>query len=142
MRGGWASPATPSTNGFATNTESTCACPDHRRIAVQITIADDQHSVNRLVDGLRDQVQHADGLPAARPIDLPSLSDFELDQAVLRRDAFFGTAEHIPAHHAPGRIAAETISPYRPGVPVVLPGEVITKSVDPQLQTIRVVAHS
>lgn len=77
----------------------------------------------------------------------------------LPRDAFFGEAEQVPAAKAPGRICAETISPHPPGVPALLPGEVITSTVveylrsglaagmyipdaaDKELNTIRVVAR-
>ncbi|MEU5110990.1 hypothetical protein AB0G64_05770 [Streptomyces longwoodensis] len=65
----------------------------------------------------------------------------------------------MSAEQAVGRIAAETISPYPPGVPVVAPGEVITAEVvdylrsgvdhgflisdaaDPTVKTLRVVAR-
>jgi arginine decarboxylase len=64
----------------------------------------------------------------------------------------------VPTGDAVGRIAAETVNPYPPGVPVLLPGEVITKAAveylrsgrtagmyipdaaDQKLDTIRVVA--
>lgn len=44
-------------------------------------------------------------------------------------DAFFGEADHVVARDAVGRTAAETISPYPPGVPAIAPGEVITEPV-------------
>jgi len=34
--------------------------------------------------------------------------------------------EHIPIDQAVGRIAAEMVSPYPPGVPRILPGEIIS----------------
>ncbi|MFC7614906.1 hypothetical protein ACFQV2_16675 [Actinokineospora soli] len=41
----------------------------------------------------------------------------------------------MPAAEAVGRVAAETISPYPPGVPAVAPGEVITEAVVDYLRT-------
>ena len=41
--------------------------------------------------------------------------------------AVFGKTELLPLRDAEGRIAAEQIAPYPPGVPVVAPGERITK---------------
>ncbi|MDI2125405.1 hypothetical protein [Yinghuangia seranimata] len=38
-------------------------------------------------------------------------------------------AAHVPADKAAGRIAAEMITPYPPGIPVVLPGERISGAV-------------
>ncbi|SDM62778.1 aminotransferase class I/II-fold pyridoxal phosphate-dependent enzyme [Allokutzneria albata] len=132
---------------------------DHRRFAAQITVADDEATVEELVAAVRAAVQRADDLPRAKPIDLPDPGELELEQAQLPRDAFFGPAEHVDADKAVGRIAAETISPYPPGVPAILPGEVITQPVvdylrsgreagmylpdpaDPEVRTIRVTAR-
>ncbi len=51
-----------------------------------------------------------------------------MPEIVLRpRQALFATAEEIPLDQCEGYISAEQIAPYPPGVPVVAPGEVITK---------------
>jgi lysine decarboxylase len=42
------------------------------------------------------------------------------------RDAFLADTEFVPFKESKGRICAETISPYPPGIPVVAPGEEIT----------------
>jgi lysine decarboxylase len=42
------------------------------------------------------------------------------------RDAFFAAHERVPAQQAAGRISAEVIAPYPPGIPLVVPGELIT----------------
>jgi lysine decarboxylase len=47
----------------------------------------------------------------------------------LPRDAFFGRAESVPADQVVGRIAAEQITPYPPGIPVVVPGQRINQAV-------------
>lgn len=69
---------------------------------------------------------------------------------------FFSQFEDVKAKDAIGRIAAEQITPYPPGIPVIVPGERITQEVvdylltgleagmvlpdraDPDLKTIRV----
>jgi arginine/lysine/ornithine decarboxylase len=132
---------------------------DHRRMAAQLTVADDDWTGRRLVDAIRSFVDHVDEVPVAKPIALPDPGELELEQAALPRDAFFGPAEQVPVADAPGRVCAETISPYPPGVPALLPGEVITPSVidylrsglaagmyipdaaDKNLDTVRVVAR-
>ena len=43
------------------------------------------------------------------------------------QDAVFAAAERVPLARAAGRVAAETACPCPPGVPVVMPGERITK---------------
>ena len=47
--------------------------------------------------------------------------------ALPPRQALFAPREALPLEAVEGRIAAEQIAPYPPGVPVVAPGEVITK---------------
>jgi lysine decarboxylase len=50
------------------------------------------------------------------------------------RDAFLGPQEVVPADDAVGRVAAESLAAYPPGVPNVLPGERLTA---PSLEYIR-----
>jgi arginine/lysine/ornithine decarboxylase len=74
-------------------------------------------------------------MPRPPRIQLPDPGDLDLDPADLPRDAFFGPAEHVPADHAVGRVAAEQITPYPPGIPAILPGELITADVLDYLRT-------
>jgi hypothetical protein len=75
------------------------------------------------------------------------------------REAFFADTEVVPLHAAVGRMSAELLCPYPPGVPVVFPGEefstssirvlqdtvagggVVTGGQDSTLQTVRVVVQ-
>jgi arginine decarboxylase len=43
------------------------------------------------------------------------------------RDAFLAPTELVPFMKSKGRVCAETIAPYPPGIPVVAPGEEITE---------------
>jgi lysine decarboxylase len=45
------------------------------------------------------------------------------------RDAYFAQTEMVSASEAVGRISADLIAPYPPGVAVVAPGEVLTKQI-------------
>ncbi|WP_068672521.1 aminotransferase class I/II-fold pyridoxal phosphate-dependent enzyme [Oceanobacillus sp. Castelsardo] len=47
--------------------------------------------------------------------------------AILPRDAFYAETEIIPLFEADGRISAESIMVYPPGIPIFIPGEIITK---------------
>jgi arginine decarboxylase len=73
------------------------------------------------------------------------------------REAFFSPTETVAADKACDRISAELICPYPPGIPVLMPGEIITQEAleylqqilgdggkitgcsDPRLQTLKVV---
>lgn len=133
------------------------ALSDHRRIAAQITIGDDAETTGVLIESLRAMVAAGD-LPAASKIDLPEPDGLELETVMRPRDAFFGPAEQVPIEKAIGRVSAEMVTPYPPGVPVLAPGERITSAAlrylstglaagmcipdasDPALRTLRVVA--
>jgi lysine decarboxylase len=45
------------------------------------------------------------------------------------RDAYFADTEYVSAEKAIGRISADLIAPYPPGVAVVAPGEVLTEAI-------------
>jgi arginine/lysine/ornithine decarboxylase len=132
---------------------------DTCRISASITYADDDETERVLLDALRALVDGADSIERRPPVHLPDPSALELEQALLPREAFVAEVDHVPAELAAGRIAAEMISPYPPGVPVIAPGEVITDEVldylrsgvehgvlipdaaDPSVGTLRVVAR-
>lgn len=45
---------------------------------------------------------------------------------MLPRDAFFAATELVPAASAIGRVSADTLAAYPPGIPNLMPGEEIT----------------
>jgi arginine decarboxylase len=53
------------------------------------------------------------------------------------REAFFAVSETLPLAETSDRICAEIVCPYPPGIPVLMPGEVITKPVLDYLQQIQ-----
>jgi arginine decarboxylase len=129
---------------------------DHARIMATISIGDDHATSERLHRGLQRLIAAADDLPSPAPVKIPDPPALELETVNRPRDAFFSAFEDVKADDAVGRIAAEQITPYPPGIPVVLPGERINQEVidyllsgleagmtlpdpaDPSLKTIRV----
>lgn len=132
---------------------------DHRRIEATLSTADDDDTADRLLGALRRLVDAASDLPRPQQVALPPQDDLELETEMLPRDAFFGPVEVVPVAEAAGRIAAEQITPYPPGIPVALPGERLNRAVidylssgveagmqlpdpgDPGLATVRVVGE-
>ncbi|BBD69290.1 Orn/Lys/Arg decarboxylase [Nostoc commune NIES-4072] len=53
------------------------------------------------------------------------------------REAFFAVSEILPLIQTNQRICAEIVCPYPPGIPVLMPGELITKPVLDYLQQIQ-----
>jgi arginine/lysine/ornithine decarboxylase len=59
-------------------------------------------------------------------------------EAVLTpREAFFAVDEAVPLSRASGRTAAEAITPYPPGIPLVMPGERLSTEVIDLLLALR-----
>ena len=96
---------------------------DHRRIMPLVTFAHDEQAADRFVHALRDLVDER-GRPgddtAVKP--LPSRRELRTEQAMLPRDAFFAPAELVKAKYAVGRVSAEFVTPYPPGIPAVAIG--------------------
>ena len=132
---------------------------DHRRILATVSFADCKDTAERLVEGVSTWRSAARSFDEPIPIALPSPRELELESVMLPREAFFAPVEQVCAHEAAGRISAEQITPYPPGIPAVVPGELLTQEVidylrtglsagmnlpdpaDDTLQTIRVVAR-
>jgi arginine/lysine/ornithine decarboxylase len=102
---------------------------DHRRASAQLSYADSEQTTGRLVAALTDLAKHAAGFPPAARVEVPGPADLRLELVHLPRDAFFARAEQVPADRAVGRVAAEMLTPYPPGVPAVIPGERITRPI-------------
>jgi lysine decarboxylase len=102
---------------------------DHRRLLATMSFADDKQTGERLLDGLWAWRKAANDFEKPPPIRLPSPSDIELETVQLPREAFFGEVETVPAEKASGRIAAEQLTPYPPGIPAVVPGERLNDAV-------------
>jgi arginine/lysine/ornithine decarboxylase len=131
---------------------------DHRRILATLSMADDEETARRLTDALRAWRKAADDFDPPPQIALPSPEELQLETVDLPRDAFFGRVKEVPAESAAGRVAAEQITPYPPGIPAVVPGERLNEAVleylcsgvragmnlpdaaDPSMQTVRVLA--
>lgn len=79
----------------------------------------------RLVEGLRravTELEETPGAPDEKLAPAPPWGELELTP----REAFLGPQEVIPFEAAAGRIAAEGLAAYPPGIPNVLPGERLT----------------
>lgn len=120
-----------------------------------VTVADTPTTVDRLVAALADAIERHGGAP--RPVGRAVQWGAAATAALTPREAFFADHETVPAAAAVGRVCAEVVAPYPPGVPVLVPGEVVTADVlagldaarqagtriayaaDPSLATIQVV---
>jgi lysine decarboxylase len=109
---------------------------DRDTIVAIVTMLDDAATVDRLCTALIDAVAGAATPP--RPRNPSSVWTAEIPPAKMSpRAAFFAGHELTTAEDATGRISAELIAPYPPGIPVLAPGEVITPGVITSLRAAR-----
>ena len=99
---------------------------DRDMIVPIITLADTEDTVARFVGTLVAIIERHRG-PPRRPEPSPAWS-VSPEMAIPPREAFFAANETVAAGAAVGRISAELVAPYPPGIPVLAPGEVITRT--------------
>ena len=105
---------------------------DRDLLIPMVTLADPDDAVAALTGALA--AASSDRRAAPRPIAAHAAWVVSAEQAMTPREAFFAPREEVPWDLAPGRICAEVVAPYPPGVPVLAPGERITQ---PALDALR-----
>jgi len=99
---------------------------DRDMIIPIVTLADDEDTVARFTAALVAAIERRRGTPRP-PVPSPAWS-VSPEAALPPREAFFAPYETVGAGVAAGRISAELVAPYPPGIPVLAPGEVITSA--------------
>lgn len=105
------------------NIQVEMADPFH--ILVIVSIGDRKDDLNRLVEGLREIARTHSPRQTASPVEKISLPALMNDVAMTPREAFFADHCERPLQESAGLISAEIITVYPPGIPVLVPGEVI-----------------
>jgi arginine decarboxylase len=88
------------------------------------TLLDDDAAFAHLTRTLQTAMADLGGTP--RPMRAASQWGSFSPQRCTPREAFFASREAVPFAAAAGRVCAELIAPYPPGVPVLVPGEEVT----------------
>lgn len=84
--------------------------------------------LKRLTAAVRRLERDYRGLTATKPaLPLPVLSPTRV--VLTPREAVLGRTRRVPLSEAAGEVCGELLSPYPPGVPLIAPGELITKEV-------------
>lgn len=98
---------------------------DRDTIVAIVTMVDDESTVDQLVHAVLSAHTGAAGRRATTSVWAAPVPP----RAMSPRAAFFAEHENVRAAAAIGRASAELIAPYPPGIPVVVPGEIITAEV-------------
>ncbi|MET3288093.1 aminotransferase class I/II-fold pyridoxal phosphate-dependent enzyme [Brevibacillus fluminis] len=102
-----------------------------------ITAGDTEETVSVLINALRHLAIEFAHAEVADPIkvSLPNIPSLSLSP----RDAFYAETEIVPLKEAAGRIITEFIMVYPPGIPILMPGEVVTQeNIDYIMENLRV----
>lgn len=101
-----------------------CELSDMSNLLFLITFADDAGTIAALVDALKN-------LPHRPPKKFlsPPLSHEIFLSTMSPRETFYSSVESVDLNAAIGRICAEEITFYPPGIPLVMPGEKISAEI-------------
>lgn len=105
---------------------------DMYNILFLITLGDGEQEARLVVEALRDlAARHAGTRDFAAVVDAYSTLSYPQapEQVISPRDALFGQTRTIPFREAAGKISAEIITFYPPGIPLLCPGERISADI-------------
>jgi lysine decarboxylase len=98
---------------------------DRRTLVPLLTIGDDEARVRRLATALAEAIDENRGGLREAPRIASSWRTLH-EQVMTPRQAFFAPRERVAFEHAVGRVSAELVAPYPPGIPALAPGEVVS----------------
>lgn len=108
---------------------------DPFNVLVIVSIGDRRDDLNRLVDALREisKGYQGKGAPTALSAEV-GLPPFGKAGQMTPREAFFRDYRYISLEEAPGEISSEIVTVYPPGIPLLVPGEIITREIVDYIQ--------
>ncbi|MEA5001221.1 MAG: aminotransferase class I/II-fold pyridoxal phosphate-dependent enzyme [Endomicrobiaceae bacterium] len=107
-------------------------CSDTFNLIAIMGIGSDREDVEKLVSALKDISKKYKGNQKNWILKIPSLAT---EMVMTPREVFLShDIKKIPLAKSVGHVSAQTLTPYPPGIPVVIPGERITKEICDYLQ--------
>ena len=103
-----------------------CELSDAANLLFLITFADSEETISKLVDALKILASCPRKKISLPP---PNLSREILSAELSPRETFYSPTEIIPLEKSVGKICAEEITFYPPGIPLLMPGEKISAQV-------------
>ncbi|MCL2779987.1 MAG: aminotransferase class V-fold PLP-dependent enzyme [Actinomycetia bacterium] len=101
---------------------------DRDLVVPLVALVDTPATLRRLLDAVAAFARRAPRHP--RPVTTPAAWRLSAGEPALTpREAFFARHRRVPVRSAIGAVSAELVAPYPPGIPVLVPGEVITGEV-------------
>ncbi|MBZ8181243.1 aminotransferase class I/II-fold pyridoxal phosphate-dependent enzyme [Oscillatoria salina] len=111
----------------------TAELPMQKHLTFIISLGNTATDIDKLVQGFTTLSKEYQG-KENQTVFIPEFPQTKL--AMSPREAYFATKKSLPIAETIGCISAETICPYPPGIPVLMPGEIITVSAINYLETV------
>jgi arginine decarboxylase len=108
----------------------------HATLVLVLGIAEPVESLERFAHDFEQTVRRMER-PGEAPALVRAAGSLENEVVVGPREAFLGATEAVAVDDADGRVSAEAIAGYPPGIPALLPGERITTEVIAYLRELR-----
>ncbi|NEO56274.1 MAG: aminotransferase class I/II-fold pyridoxal phosphate-dependent enzyme [Okeania sp. SIO3B5] len=108
----------------------TCELPSFKSLAFIISLGNTKADIDQLIDALVNLAEQNCRNKFNQLTDFKTeIDDYLIDSSIpfSPRDAFFAQKDYLPIEKSLGCISAELICPYPPGIPVLMPGEIITQ---------------
>lgn len=100
---------------------------DRDVVVAVVSLADTAASLDALAGCLAGSVERHRGAPrGAVGAAVSAVCTVDPVTVLPPRQAFFAASESVPLDRAEGRVSAELVAPYPPGIPVLAPGEEVT----------------
>ncbi len=104
-------------------------------VLVIVSIGDRRDDLDRLVTGLEGLARRSAATRAGQPADIPAVPPVqEARLACSPREAYFARHTLVPLSQAAGRVSADIITIYPPGIPILVPGEEVSRTAVEYLQ--------
>ncbi|TQE08538.1 hypothetical protein C1H46_005844 [Malus baccata] len=110
--------------------EIICELVETQSITFALNLGTCREHVQRLLSGIKHLVAASASTQAAkRKVEGAGESAIfaEIETSLVPRDAFFSGKRRVRVENSLGEICGELICSYPPGIPVIIPGETITK---------------
>jgi arginine decarboxylase len=123
----------------------TAELPSLQHLTFIITLGNTASDIERLVQAFitlacmrAGEAEGAQGAEGEKPFASRLLHRSSYLSPLTPREAFFASTETLPIEQTSDRLSAELVCPYPPGIPVLIPGEVITPEALDYLQKIKI----
>lgn len=111
--------------------------PSLRSLTFIISLGNRQIDIDRLMEGFAMLSREAKARPQSSLVKLPRFVGLMPEVVCTPREAFYAKQLVVELDRAIGRVSAETLCPYPPGIPVLLPGEQVTREAVAHLRQVQ-----